>query len=270
MDLVEYKKEVFDKIVEGYRKVASKLNIKDVHFIPISALHGDNVVDKSNNTDWYKGPTLLYLLENIHIASDINHIDCRFPVQCVIRPQSQEYHDFRGYAGRVASGIYKPGDEVLVLPSGFTAKIKSIETFDGEIEEAFPPMSVTMTLDSDVDISRGDMIVRENNTPSSSQDVELMVCWLSENNLQLNGKYAIRHTTKEARCIVKDIRYKVDINTFHRLEDEKVIAMNDIARIHIRTTEPLFTDSYRKNRITGSLVLIDEATNETVGAGMIV
>ena len=244
MDLVDFDEKTFNTIVDEYRKVASKLNIKDVHFIPISALHGDNVVDKSTRTDWYNGPTLLYLLENIHIASDVNHIDCRFPVQYVIRPQSKEFHDFRGYAGRVASGIYKPGDEVLVLPSGFNAKIKTIETLDGQIQEAFPPMSVTMTLDTDIDVSRGDMIVRENNTPDSRQDHELMICWLAEEKLQLGGKYVVRHTTKEARCIVKDIRYKVDINTFHRLEEEKDINMNDIARIHIRTTEPLFTDSY--------------------------
>jgi sulfate adenylyltransferase subunit 1 len=270
MDLVEYSEEVFSKVVEEYRNLSTKLDIKDVHFLPISALKGDNVVDKSTNMPWYQGSTLMYLLENIHIGSDENHIDCRFPVQYVIRPQQTEYHDFRGYAGRIASGIYKPGDKVKVLPSGESAVIKTVELFGEEIQEAYAPMSVTMTLDRDVDISRGDMIVRENNVPSMEQDFDVMICWMNANNLQVGGKYAIRHTVKDARCVIKEIRYKVDINSMHRNEADKNIAMNDIARINIKTTVPLYFDSYRKNRHTGSIILIDEATNETVAAGMIV
>ena len=270
MDLVDYSEEVFSKVVEEYRNLSTKLDIKDVHFLPISALKGDNVVDKSINMPWYQGTTLMYLLENLHIGSDENHIDCRFPVQYVIRPQQTEYHDFRGYAGRIASGIYKPGDKVKILPSGETAEVKTIELFGEQISEAYAPMSVTMTLDRDVDISRGDMIVRENNVPSMEQEFDVMICWMNANNLQVGGKYAIRHTVKDARCVIKDIRYKVDINSMHRNESDKEIAMNDIARINVKTTVPLYFDSYRKNRHTGSVILIDEATNETVAAGMIV
>ncbi|MFM7016605.1 MAG: sulfate adenylyltransferase subunit CysN [Bacteroidota bacterium] len=270
MDLVDYTEEAFTKVVEEYKNLSTKLDIKDVHFLPISALKGDNVVEKSTNMPWYQGTTLMYLLENLHIGSDENHIDCRFPVQYVIRPQQTEYHDFRGYAGRIASGIYKPGDKVKVLPSGESAQIKSIELFGEQIEEAYAPMSVTMTLDRDVDISRGDMIVRENNMPSMEQELDVMICWMNANNLQVGGKYAIRHTVKDARCVIKDIRYKIDINSMHRNEADKNIAMNDIARINIKTTVPLYFDAYRKNRHTGSIILIDEATNETVAAGMIV
>jgi sulfate adenylyltransferase subunit 1 len=275
MDLVDYNEEVFENLVDEYRKLASRLNVKDVSFIPISALKGDNVVDKSKNMDWYQGPTLMYLLEHIHISSDENHIDCRFAVQYVIRPQATEYHDFRGYAGRISGGVFKPGDMVKILPSGFTAKINSIHPLNSlslsdTIDEAFSPMSVTMTLDTDIDISRGDMIVRENNVPVVTQDLELMVCWLNEKLLVEGGKYAIKHTTKDVRCIVKEIRYKVDVNSLHRIEHDKKIGMNDIGRIKIRTTAPLFVDSYMKNRTTGSVILIDEGTNETVGAGMII
>jgi sulfate adenylyltransferase subunit 1 len=270
MDLVDYSEEQFDKVKKQISDFASKLKVKDVRFIPISALKGDNVVDRSSKMDWYQGPTLMYLLETIHIGSDHNHVDRRFPVQYVVRPQKTEFHDYRGYAGRIAGGIFKKGDEVMVLPSGFTTKIKSIDSEKGEIQEAFAPMSVCMTLEDDIDISRGDMIVRESNSPEVSQDVELMVCWMNQKPLQLNGKYAIKHTTKEARCIVKEINYKVDINTLHKMEDDKTIKMNDIGRIKIRTTSPLFFDRYDRNRITGSLILIDEATNETVGAGMII
>jgi sulfate adenylyltransferase subunit 1 len=270
MDLVDYSEEVFSKVVEEYRNLSTKLDIKDVHFLPISALKGDNVVDKSTNMPWYQGTTLMYLLENLHIGSDENHIDCRFPVQYVIRPQQTEYHDFRGYAGRIASGIYKPGDKVKILPSGEIAEVKTIELFGEQISEAYAPMSVTMTLDRDVDISRGDMIVRENNVPSMEQEFDVMICWMNANNLQVGGKYAIRHTVKDARCVIKEIRYKVDINSMHRNEKDKDIAMNDIARVHVKTTAPLYFDAYRKNRHTGSIILIDEATNETVAAGMIV
>ena len=269
MDLVDYSEEVFEKIKKDTEAFVSKLGIKDIKFIPISALNGDNVVNKSENMDWYQGGTLLYLLENIHIGSDQNHVDCRFPVQYVIRPQSDEFHDYRGYAGRIAGGVFKPGDKVVALPSGFSSTIKSIDTMDGQIEEAFAPMSVTLTLEDEIDISRGDMIVRENNQPNITQDVDIMVCWLNEKPLQVRGKYAIKHTSNDVRCIVKEVKYKVDINTLHRLEDDQEIKMNDIGRISIRTTKALFTDEYKRNRNTGSLIIIDEATNETVGAGMI-
>ncbi len=269
MDLVDYSEETFEKIKKEVEAFASKLDVKDIHFIPISALKGDNVVNKSENMDWYKGSTLLYLLENIHIGSDHNHIDCRFPVQSVIRPHSDEFHDYRGYAGRIAGGVFKKGDKVIALPSGFSSKIKSIDTMDGELQEAYAPMSVSMTLEDEIDISRGDMIVRENNQPNVSQDVDVMICWLNDKPLQAGGKYAVKHTTNDARCIIKDVRYKIDINTLHRNEEDKNIGMNDIGRIAIRTTKPLYFDSYRRNRNTGSLIIIDEATHETVGAGMI-
>ena len=270
MDLVEYKEEVYEEIRHEFEKFASKLDVHDISFIPISALRGDNVVDRSTNMNWYQGPTLMYYLENVHIASDYNFIDCRFPVQYVVRPNTDEYHDYRGYAGRVAGGIFRKGDRVMILPSGFPSRIVKIDSFDGEVEEAFPPMSVTILLENDIDISRGDMIVRENNVPPITQDVEAMVCWFNERPLQLNGKYGLRQTTQEMRCVVKDIRYKLDINTLHRNLEDKEINMNDIARIALRTTKPIFADPYRKNRITGSLILVDEGTNETVGAGMII
>ena len=270
MDLVDFSEEAYEKIKDDFSTFSHKLDVKDVEFIPMSALLGDNVVERSKNMDWYDGPTLLYTLENVHIGSDNNFIDCRFPVQTVIRPYSDEYHDYRGYAGRVAGGVFKVGDKVTVLPSGFTSKIAKIDTYDGEQEEAFPPQSVTLLLEDDIDISRGDMIVRENNQPDVSQDVEVMVCWFNERPLQPRGKYALMHTTKEVRCMIKDVRYRLDINTLHRDEENKEIKMNDIARLQLRTTAPLFTDAYRKNRITGSVILIDEQTNETVAAGMVI
>lgn len=270
MDLVDYSEEVFENIKADLEAFASKLNIIDIRFIPISALIGDNVVNESVNMPWYKGSTLLYLLESIHIGSDHNHIDCRFPVQGVIRPQTKVYHDFRGYTGRVGSGVFKPGDTVVALPSGFSSTIKEIHTLHGKLDEAFAPMSVTLTLTDDIDISRGDMIVRENNQPTVGQDIDLMVCWLNEKRLIQGGKYAIKHTTNDARCIIKEIRYKLDINSLHRHEDDKDIGVNDIARIKIRTTKPLLYDRYERNRETGSLILIDEGTNETVGAAMII
>lgn len=270
MDLVDYSEEVYDKIKEEFAEFSYKLDVRDVHFIPMSALNGDNVVDKSENMPWYGGSSLLYFLENVHIGSDHNLIDCRFPVQYVVRPYNDEYHDYRGYAGRIAGGVFKKGDKVMLLPSGFTSSIDKIVTYDGELEEAYPPMSVTLLLKDDLDLSRGDMIVRENNHPTITQDLEVMICWFNERPLQLRGKYAILHTTQEARCVIKEIRYKLNINTLHRDEEDKTIGMNDISRIVIRTTKPLFTDSYRRNRITGSLLFVDEGTNETVGAGMII
>jgi len=270
MDLVDYCQKEYEKLKSDLVGFSSKLKTQDVRFIPISALNGDNVVNRSSKMDWYEGGTLLHTLENIHIASDHNHIDCRFPVQHVIRPQKKEFHDYRGYAGRIAGGVFKKGDKVTVLPSGFESSIKSIDTFNGEIAEAFAPMSITICLDDDIDISRGDMIVRENNQPNISQDIDLMICWMDETPLKLRGKYVIKHTSNEVRCVVKNIQYKMDINTLHRLENEISIEANDIARISIRTTKPLFFDNYSTNRNTGSVIIIDEGTNNTVGAGMII
>lgn len=270
MDLVDYDQGTFEKIKQEFENFASKLDVKDVRFIPISALKGDNVVNRSEEMKWYEGSTLLYTLENIHIGSDYNHIDCRFPVQTVIRPQTDEYHDYRGYAGRIAGGIFKPGDEVSILPSGFTSKIKTIDTFEGSIDEAFAPMSVTMTLEDDIDISRGDMIVRTNNQPEPKQDIDVMLCWLNPKGPQPRAKYLIRHTTCEAKAMVKELRYKLDINTLHRNEEDLNITANDICRAQLRTTRPLLVDAYRKNRSTGSIILVDEGTNETVAAGMII
>ena len=270
MDLVDYSEDSFNEIRADFGQFSSKLNVPDIRYIPISALKGDNVVDKSKNMDWYNGATLLYTLETVNISSDQNHVDSRFPVQYVIRPQSDKHHDFRGYAGRIAGGVFKPGDEVMALPSGFTSKIKTIEIQKEQLSEAFAPMSVTMTLDDDIDISRGDMIVKPNNQPQIGQDIELMVCWLDPVALQEGGKYVLQHTTKSAKCIIKDIRYKVNINTLHRLEDDKSIGLNDVGRVLIRTTAPLFYDSYNRNRNTGSVILIDQFTNKTVGAGMII
>ncbi len=270
MDLVDYDMKVFDRIVEDYKNFSSKLEIADVRFVPISALKGHNVVERSETMPWYQGPTLLYLLETVHISSDHNMVDCRFPVQYVVRPYNDQFHDYRGYAGRIAGGIFKPGDKVMILPSGYTTSIKSIETQNGPVQEAFPPMSCTILLEDEIDISRGDMIVRENNRPEVSQDIEVMLCWMNEKPLQAGGKYALRHTTNDARCIVKDIRYKVDVNTLHRILEFDKVGLNDIARIQLRTTKPLLYDKYKNNRNTGSVILIDENTNETVGAGMII
>lgn len=270
MDLADYSEEAYNKVVEQYKEFAAKLNVHDIRFIPISALHGDNVVNSSENMPWFKGGTLLHNLETIHIGSDENLIDCRFPVQTVIRPFSTEYHDYRGYAGTVAGGVFKPGDEVIALPSGLTSKVKSIETMNGPLEVAYPPMSVTLTLEDDIDIGRGDMISRVNNQPEMLQDVEVMLCWLNNNPPKPRGKYYLRHTSNEVRAIIKEVAYKVDINTLHRLEEEKQLKMNDIGRVKLRTTKPIMADAYGKNRTTGSIILVDEATNETVAAGMII
>lgn len=272
MDLVDFEEEPFNRIVEQFEKFASRLdNIVDMAAIPISALKGDNVVDKSANTPWYEGPTLLYQLEHVYIGTDQNHVEARFPVQWVIRPHSDEHHDFRGYAGRVAGGVFKPGDEVIIEPSGFKSKIRTVEDFSGPRDEVFAPLSTTMTLDDDVDVSRGDMIVKANNPPKKDQMIEAMICWFSEDKtLNPRGKYILRHTTREVKAIVQEVRYKVNINTLHKIEDDKTFSLNEIGRVSIRTSAPLLFDSYRKNRTTGSLVLIDPQTNETVAAGMIV
>jgi sulfate adenylyltransferase subunit 1 len=270
MDLVGYEKDVFEQVKSDFEEFSARLETKDVQFVPISALKGDNVVNRSENMPWFEGTTLLYYLENVHIASDHNLIDCRFPVQYVVRPHSDDYHDYRGYAGRVAGGVFKKGDEVMLLPSGFTTKIKSINTFEGELEEAHPPMSVTICVEDDLDLSRGDMIVRPNNSPNVEQTVDLMICWFNEKPLRLNGKYTLMHTNNEVRCIVKEVRYKMDVNTLKRDLEFEQIEMNDIARVQLRTTKPLFFDSYSRNRITGSVILVDEGTHETVAAGMII
>ncbi|MEN8662801.1 MAG: sulfate adenylyltransferase subunit 1 [Lentimonas sp.] len=272
MDLVDWNEEVFNKIVADFKSFASRLdNIVDVTFIPASALIGDNIVDKSENMPWYQGPTLLYHLETVYIGADENHVEARFPVQWVIRPHSDKYHDFRGFAGRVAGGVFKPGDDVTVLPSGFTSKIKAIESMDGPQEEVFAPMSATITLEDEIDMSRGDMLVKANNQPDPTQDIDAMVCWFSADKpLTGRGKYILRHTTKEVKAIVTEVCYKMNINTLRKVEDDLTFNLNDIGRIKIRTSAPLIADSYKSNRITGSFVLIDELTNATVAAGMII
>jgi len=270
MDLVDYSETVFANIVNQFEEFSSKLNIKDIRFIPISALDGDNVVNRSENMDWYQDSPLLHLLETLHISSDINKIDARFPVQTVLRPQSEGFIDYRGYAGRIAGGIYRVGDSITVLPSGFVSKIKSINAGDKEVEEAFAPMSVSITLEDDIDVGRGDMLVKTNNQPEMQQEFDVMICWFNNSAARPNAKYTIMHTSNEQKAIIKNVVYKIDINTYHRLEEEKELKMNDIARVTIRCTQRLMLDSYRENRITGSIILIDDATNETVAAGMIV
>ncbi|HEY6793358.1 MAG TPA: sulfate adenylyltransferase subunit CysN [Kineosporiaceae bacterium] len=269
MDLVDYSQTVYESIADEFTRFAIKLDIADLTVVPISALHGDNIVSRSPNTPWYEGPSLLHHLEHVHVSSDRNLIDVRFPVQYVIRPQSVEHPDYRGYAGTVASGVLKPGDEVMVLPSGFTSRIASIETIDGPVSEAFPPMSVTVRLDDDLDISRGDMICRPNNAPAPAQDIDAMVCWMTDKPLQRGRKLAIKHTTRSARALVKDLFYRLDVNTLHRELNVDALGLNDVGRVLLRTTHPLFADPYRRNRATGGFILIDEATNVTVGAGMI-
>ncbi len=271
MDLVEFDEDVYTEIVDEFREFAAKLAISDLRFVPVSALTGDNVVAPSAAMPWYHGPSVLELLEEIHVASDQNLIDTRFPVQYVIRPHTMENQDYRGYAGQVAAGVLKPGDEVMVLPSGFTTRISSIETADGPVSEAAAPMSVTIRLADDLDISRGDMICRPNNHPYTSQDIEAMVCWLSEStSLTPGSKLALKHTTRWGRALVKDIRYRLDVNTLHRNEGPASLVLNEVGRVVLRTTVPFFFDDYRRNRATGSFILVDETTNNTVGAGMIV
>jgi sulfate adenylyltransferase subunit 1 len=270
MDLVGFSEEVYNNIVKQFEDISSKMLVKDVRFIPMSALLGDNVVNKSKNMPWYQGAPMLHTLETMHISSDINKVDARFPVQTVIRPQSEGFIDYRGYAGRVASGIFRTGDDVTVMPSGFTSKIKSIDTLDKELEEAYAPMSVSITLEDDIDISRGDMIVRSNNKPEASQDIEVMLCWLNNDAAKPRTKYTIKHTSNDQKAMIKEVVYKYNINTLDRVNDDKELKMNDICKVKIRTTKPLMVDSYRENRSTGSIILVDDATNETVAAGMIV
>ncbi len=269
MDLVDYSQARFDEICEEFSEFASKLDIDDLTFVPVSALHGDNITTHSPNMAWYEGPTLLHYLEHVYIGSDRNLIDVRFPVQYVIRPMSHEYHDYRGYAGEVASGILRPGDEVMVLPSGFTTTIAAIDQYGGAVDEAVPPMSVSVRLADDIDISRGDMLCRPHNAPTATQDVDAMVCWFSDKPLREGGTYTIKHTTRSARARVQKLHYLLDVNSLRRDEERGELALNDLGRITLRTAAPLFVDEYRRNRITGSFILIDEGTFETVGGGMI-
>ena len=270
MDLVDYSEEKFLNLKKELEQFSSKLTTKDVRFIPMSALLGDNVVNRSKKMNWYEGGTLLHTLENTHIASDENHIDCRFPIQCVIQSDSMDTSDYIGYAGRVAGGVFKKGDEVKALPSGLISKITAIETMDGEIEEAFSPMSVTIRLENEMNLSRGDMLVRPNNSPEVKQDFDALICWLSDDSMQKNTEYLVQHTSKNTSCVVVEIKYKININTLHRMEKDEEIETNDIARISIHTVQAIFVDRYDRNRTTGSFILIDPLTNNTVAAGMIV
>ena len=269
MDLVDWSQERYDEIVDAFRSFSSRLDIPDIKFIPISALQGDNVVDRSEHMGWYDGPTLLHHLEHVHVAADRTLQDCRFPVQYVIRPQTDADRDFRGYAGRVAGGVFKVGDEVVALPSGLSSTVTSIAIGDKQVEKAFPPQSVVMTLANDIDLSRGDMLVRENNQPDSMQDLDARICWLSEQPMRPGTRFELRHTSREAKAVVKEVVYKLDINTLHRIEDDIEIGMNDIARVRIRTASPMLVDDYRRNRTTGSFILVDPGTRLTVAAGVV-
>jgi bifunctional enzyme CysN/CysC len=273
MDLVGYDAAAFDQIVEEFTAFATKLAIGDLTFIPISALHGDNVVERSANMAWYNGPSLLHHLEHVHIASDRNLIDVRFPVQYVIRPHQAtdpELHDYRGYAGQVAGGVLKPGDEVMHLPSGMTTRISRIDTASGPVQEAYPPMSVTLLLEDDLDISRGDLICRPHNRPEVTQDVDAMVCWMTDApRLTPRSRLIVKHTTRTVKALVRDISYQLDINSLHRDESASQLALNEIGRVTLRLTQPIFCDPYSRNRMTGGMILIDEATHATVGAAMI-
>ena len=269
MDLVEYSEERFNEIVSAYKEFSSRLNITDIKFIPISALHGDNVVESSENTPWYGGGTLLHHLETVHVGADRNLQDCRFPIQYVIRPQTDAHRDFRGYAGRVASGVFKVGDDVVAMPSGQTSKIKEIFVGDAHVDKAFPPLSVAITLEDDIDLSRGDMLARPNNQPSRSKLLDAKICWLSETPLNLGTKYILRHTSSESQSRIAKIHHEIDINTLHRIEGVTEISVNAIARIQIKTASEVLVDDYRRNKTTGSFLLIDPSTHQTVAAGVI-
>jgi bifunctional enzyme CysN/CysC len=269
MDLVDFDQAVFDRISAEFAGWAAKLDIHDLTFIPISALHGDNVVERSARMPWYQGTSLLYHLEHVHVASDRNLQDPRFPVQWVIRPMSDEHHDYRGYGGEVASGVFRAGDEVVVLPSGRETRIAAIDSYDGEMEEAYPPLSVTLRLEDDIDVSRGDMICRDHNRPIEAREIDAMVCWMAERPLSPRGRYRIKHTTRTALAKIDEVRYRIDVNTLHRDEQAGSLQLNEIGRLKLRLSSPLFVDQYRRNRATGSFILIDESTNDTVGAGMV-
>ena len=269
MDLVDWDQGAFEAIKDDFRSFASRFDVTDIVFIPACALHGDNVVERSANMAWYQGSPLLHHLEQVHIASDRNLVDVRFPVQYVIRPHNDAHHDYRGYAGQLAAGVLRVGDEIVVQPSGLASKVAAIDTYDGPVVEAYPPMSVTVRLEDDIDVSRGDLLCRPHNQPTVGQDIEAMVCWLTDRPLQPNGRYALKHTTRSARAVVKELRYRLDINTLHRDEDCVSLALNEMGRLHLRVTAPLMFDDYRRDRATGSFILVDEATNATAGAGMI-
>jgi sulfate adenylyltransferase subunit 1 len=269
MDLIEFDQEVFERISDEFSRWAAKLDVADVTFIPVSALHGDNVVERSERMPWYDGPSLLYYLEHVHVASDRNLIDVRFPVQWVVRPMDDDWHDYRGYAGQVAAGVLKVGDDVLVLPSGVETRIAAIETSDGELEEAYPPLSVTVRLEDHVDVSRGDMLCRAHNHPIQTRELDAMVCWMSERPLQPRGRYRIKHTTRAVLAKVDDLQYRIDVNSLHRDEGAQTLELNEIGRTRLRLSSPLIVDEYRRNRATGSFIVIDESTNDTVGAGMV-
>jgi len=269
MDLVDYDQAVFEAIRDEFTAFASRLEVADLTFIPISALQGDNVVQRSANMAWYEGASLLHHLETVYIASDRNLIDPRMPVQWVVRPQATEWHDYRGYCGRIDGGVFRPGDEVLVLPSGLTTTVAAIDTYDGPVDEAFAPMSVTMRLTDDIDVSRGDMICRPHNRPAVGQDLDAMVCWMTDRPLRQGDFLALKHTTRWVRAVVRDIHYRLDVNSLHRDESVEALQLNDVGRLSIRVTQPLFYDGYRRNRQTGSFILAAEDTNVTAGAGML-
>ncbi len=269
MDLVGYDQGRFEEIRAEFESFCNRLEVEDLTSIPISALNGDNVVTRSPNMDWYEGPSLLHHLEHVYIGSDRNLIDPRFPVQYVLRPHSARFHDYRGYAGQVSSGVFQAGHEVLVLPSGLTSTIEAIDSFEGEVGEAFPPMSVTLRLADDLDVSRGDMICRVHNRPSVGQDLDAMVAWMAETPMRVGAKYALKHTSRQGRALVQALHYRLDVNSLHRDLGAGSLALNEIGRVALRATVPLFYDEYRRNRATGSFILVDEATNNTVGAGMI-
>lgn len=270
MDMVNWSESVFNSIRSELAMVVRKLSIHDAHYIPISAKYGDNVVDRSENITWYNGKTFLNLIETIEIEKDKNSDTPRFPVQTIIRPHTSEFHDYRGYAGRVAGGIFRPGDEVTVLPSMHKSKIKSIDVLGKTLSESIAGDSVAISLEDQIDISRGDMLVSNNDIPVISQDINLMICWFNERPMKVGGKYLIRINSNQAGCIIKSVSYRMNINTLEQDIENKTINMNDIAQITIRTSKPVFFDSYHKNNITGSMIFVDEGTNETVAAGMIV
>lgn len=270
MDLINYDESIYNKIKDDINEFSKKLNIKDIQFIPVSALSGENIINRSENMNWYKGTTLMYILENAHIESDYNYVDSRFPVQCIIRPEKNVFHDFRGYAGQISGGIFRKGDEVIVYPSEFGSKIKSIEYNYKDVEEAFYPMSVVMTLEDDIDIERGNLITKKLSKPEVSQDLDLMICWFDKDVFDENKKYILRHTTNECKCIIKDVQYKIDINTLHKIEENKQIKMNDIAKIKLKSIKPIVYDCFSKNKTTGGIILVDEFTNRTVAAGVII
>ena len=270
MDLVDYDERVFEAVRDEFAEFARRLDLPDVTFIPISALAGDNVVDRSPNMGWYQGSSLLHYLENLYIAGDDNRIDVRFPVQYVIRPRLARYPDYRGYAGQVAGGTLRVGDEVLVLPSGLITRISHIDTFDGPVDEAGPSMAVTLRLEDDLDIGRGDMICRPHNRPHVGHELEAMVCWMDHTAPLVAGTtYAIKHTTRVARARLGELRYRLDINTLHSDRTATTLNSNEIGRVSLRTTMPLFYDEFQRNKVTGSFILIDEASHQTVAGGML-